>query len=121
MASLISQAMKQIAEEKNISYESVLSTVESALAAAYRKDFGNKNQNIQVEFDPEKYDGQTAGIRVFDVKSVVADMELPEGYMEKFEAAHVPKKRDDQPFSREIKPTETVKVEGAEDEFLFNL
>jgi N utilization substance protein A len=78
MASPISQAMKQIADEKGIAYESVLETVEAALAAAFRKDFGNKNQNIKVQFDPERYDGQTAGIRVFDVKTVVEDMELPE-------------------------------------------
>jgi N utilization substance protein A len=78
MASQISQAIKQICDEKNISYESVIETIGSALAAAYRKDFGNKNQNIQVEFDPEKYDGMTQGIRVFDVKEVVEDMELPE-------------------------------------------
>lgn len=78
MASQISQAIKQICEEKNIAEESVIETIEAALAAAYRKDFGNKNQNIQVEFDPEKYDGATQGIRVFDVKEVVEDMELPE-------------------------------------------
>lgn len=76
MASPITQAIKQIADEKNISYDSVLETVETALAAAYRKDFGNKNQNIKVEFDPEKYDGMTGGIRVFDVKTVVEDMEI---------------------------------------------
>lgn len=86
--------MKQIAEEKNISYESVLETVEAALGAAYRKDFGNKNQNIKVEFDPEKYDGQTGGIRVFDVKEVVEDMELPEDYFERFEAAFAAKKQE---------------------------
>ncbi len=78
MASQISQAIKQICDEKNIAYESVIETIEAALAAAYRKDFGNKNQNIQVEFDPEKYDGVTQGIRVFDVKEVVEDMELPD-------------------------------------------
>jgi N utilization substance protein A len=78
MASQISQAIKQICDEKNIAYDSVIGTIEAALAAAYRKDFGNKNQNIQVEFDPEKYDGVTLGIRVFDVKEVVEDMELPD-------------------------------------------
>jgi transcription termination/antitermination protein NusA len=82
MASQISQAIKQICDEKNIPYDSVIETIATALAAAYRKDFGNKNQNIQVEFDPEKYDGLTAGIRVFDVKEVVEDMELPDGIPE---------------------------------------
>ena len=66
MASPIVQAIKQICEEKGLSHESVLSTVESALAAAYRKDFGTKNQNVKVEFDPE-----TGSMRAFDVKTVV--------------------------------------------------
>jgi len=72
MSSPIVQAMQQICEEKSISYESVLDTVQLALAAAFRKDFGEKDQNIFVKFDPE-----TAGIRAFDVKTVVEDMELP--------------------------------------------
>ena len=65
----ITNAIKQICEEKNLSYEAVLETIESALAAAYRKDFGEKNQNIKVEFDPE-----TAKSKVYDVKTVVEDM-----------------------------------------------
>jgi len=65
----ITNAIKQICEEKNLSYEAVLETIESALAAAYRKDFGEKNQNIKVEFDPES--GKS---KVFDVKTVVEDM-----------------------------------------------
>ena len=72
MASPIVQAIQQISEEKNISYEIVVETIEAALAAAYRKDFGNKNQNLKVEFDPE-----TMKIRVFDEKLVVEDQELP--------------------------------------------
>lgn len=72
MASPIVQAIKQICEEKHISYESVLETVEAALAAAYRKDFGEKNQNVKVSFDPEM-----GSMRAFDVKTVVEDMELP--------------------------------------------
>ena len=68
MASPIAQAIKQICEEKNLPEEVVLQTIEAALAAAYRKDFGKKNQNIKVEFDSE-----TATSRVFDVKTVVSD------------------------------------------------
>lgn len=64
----ISSAIKQICEEKNISVESVIATIEAALAVAYRKDFGEKNQNIKVEFDQV-----TSGSRVFDVKTVVSD------------------------------------------------
>lgn len=76
MASPIYQAIKQICDEKNIQPESVIETIEAALAAAYRKDFGTKNQNIKVEFNPE-----TGDFRVFDIKTVVAD-ELAEKYEE---------------------------------------
>jgi N utilization substance protein A len=49
----IKQAIEQFCEEKNISYDSVIETIEAALAAAFRKDFGEKNQNVKAEFDPE--------------------------------------------------------------------
>lgn len=72
MASQITQAMQQIQDEKGISFDVVLETIEAALAAAYRKDFGEKNQNVKIEFDPE-----TMRMRAFDVKTVVEDQELP--------------------------------------------
>ncbi|MBI4598915.1 transcription termination/antitermination protein NusA [Candidatus Uhrbacteria bacterium] len=73
MSSPIEQAMRQICEEKGLSYESVLHTIEAALSAAYRKDFGEKNQNVEAEFNPA-----TGDIRVFDVKTVVEDVDLEE-------------------------------------------
>jgi len=69
MPSPIEQAMRQICEEKGLTYESVLETINIALAAAYRKDFGEKNQNAEAIFDPE-----TGNIEVFDVKTVVEDI-----------------------------------------------
>jgi len=69
--SAIQAAIQQICQEKNLSEESVLRTIELALAAAYRKDFGNKLQNIVAEFDPK-----TGETKVSDVKTVVED--LPE-------------------------------------------
>ena len=74
MASELAQAIQQVCEDKKISLESVISTIESALAAAYRKDFGHKLQNIKVEFDME-----TGAFKVFDIKEVVED-ELKEEY-----------------------------------------
>jgi len=49
----ITNAIKQICDEKSLSYEAVIATIDSALAAAYRKDYGEKNQNIKVEYNPE--------------------------------------------------------------------
>lgn len=61
-------AIQQITEEKNIPYESVIETIEAALAVAYRKDFGEKNENVIVTFNAD--DGTS---RVFDVKTIVAN------------------------------------------------
>ena len=69
MSSLIEQAIRQICDEKGLAYDDVLKTIEAALAAAYRKDFGEKNQNVETEFDPE-----SGKIRAFDVKIVVEDI-----------------------------------------------
>ncbi|MBM5789871.1 hypothetical protein FJZ23_02165, partial [Candidatus Parcubacteria bacterium] len=73
MPSPIEQAIRQIVEEKGLQYEAVIDAIESALAAAYRKDFGDKNQNIETKFNPE--DGS---MQVWDVKTVVEDMDLEE-------------------------------------------
>lgn len=73
MSSPIEQAIRQICDEKGLAYESVIDAIQSALAAAYRKDFGDKNQNIEAEFNPE-----TGDTRVFDVKTVVEDIDLEE-------------------------------------------
>ncbi|MEI7452207.1 MAG: transcription termination factor NusA [Candidatus Falkowbacteria bacterium] len=69
----ISNAIKQICEEKKLDFDAVVSTIELALAAAYRKDFGQKNQNIKVKFNPE-----TGHSKIFDVKMVVDDLPAEE-------------------------------------------
>ncbi len=69
----LQEAIQQICEEKNISVDSVLETIEAALAAAFRKDFGEKNQNIKVNFDIV-----SQAMDVYDIKTVVEDMDLDE-------------------------------------------
>ncbi len=46
-------AIKQIAEEKGIAAENVLETVEAALAAAYKRDYGKKGQIIKVKLNAD--------------------------------------------------------------------
>lgn len=65
----LSKAIKNICDEKGLSYDAVLLTIEQALAAAYRKDYGQKNQNIKIEFNTE-----TAISKIFDLKTVVEDI-----------------------------------------------
>src|SRR3989344_4894831 len=70
MASEFDLALTQIADEKGIPKEEIISMIEAALAAAFRKDYGTKDQNPVVEFDPV-----TLGSRVFDVKTVTDNQE----------------------------------------------
>ncbi len=82
MSSVIEQAIRQICDEKGLEYDSVLETIEAALAAAYRKDYGDRYHNLEAEFDPE-----TGAVKVFDVKTVVDDISQEEvEAMEKREA-----------------------------------
>src|SRR3990172_440814 len=62
----IQLAIKQLALEKNLPEETIMETLNAALAAAYRKDFGNKNQNITFKMDPK-----TGEMEVYDIKTVV--------------------------------------------------
>ncbi|HBH46972.1 MAG TPA: transcription termination/antitermination protein NusA [Candidatus Jacksonbacteria bacterium] len=78
--------IKQICEEKQIPEEAVVATVELALAAAYRKDFADKLQNISVVLEPKG--GQ---FKVYDIKEVVADVS-PELLEEAYKLARQKKK-----------------------------
>ncbi len=64
--------LEQIAEEKSLPLDIIIETVQSALAAAYRKDFGDKDQEVRVELDP-----QSGAARVFVTKNVVEEVENP--------------------------------------------
>ena len=101
----LSNAIKQICDEKGLAYEAVLATIESALAAAYRKDFGKKNQNIVVQFDPE-----TGKSKVYDIKTVVED--LPEEEIPEDEEAEEEETTGKQPVIKKEKKEEADSVPG---------
>src|SRR3990167_739718 len=61
-------AIDQLVSEKGISREKVLETIEAALAAAYRKDYGEKGQDIRAEFN--EVDGSA---HVYKVMTVVEE------------------------------------------------
>ncbi|MDD5144626.1 MAG: transcription termination factor NusA [Candidatus Pacebacteria bacterium] len=64
-------AIAQIAEEKGIKPEKVLETIEMAIAAAYKKDYGKKGQIIKAKLNPE-----TGGVNFWQVKKVVEESML---------------------------------------------
>ncbi len=59
-------AVMQIAEEKGIDRDRVLGVVEAAIAAAYKKEYGKRGQNIRATFDEK--DG---AVEFFLLKEVV--------------------------------------------------
>lgn len=59
-------AIAQISEEKGIPKEIVIETIESAIAAAYKKDYGKKGQIIRAKLDSE-----VGVLKLWQVKLVV--------------------------------------------------
>lgn len=65
----ITKSIQLLCDAKGLEYDIVMEAVESALGAAYRKDFGHRQMNIEVKFDPE-----TGDMEMWDVKEVVEDI-----------------------------------------------
>ena len=65
-------ALTQLAAERNLPREIVLSAIEAALASAYKRDSLAAGQNISVTLDPGSGD-----VSVFVVKTVVEEIEDP--------------------------------------------
>src|ERR1700683_2324393 len=61
-------AINLIAEEKNLPRDIVIETVEAALAAAYKKDYSDKDQEARAVLDQESGD-----VRLFVSKTVVPE------------------------------------------------
>ena len=73
------RALAQIAEERGISAERVIETIESAIATAYKKDYGQKGQKIKAKFNPVSGDVQFWQIKlVVDTGMLYTDEELEE-------------------------------------------
>ena len=65
-------AIRAIAEEKNLPEDSVKEVVEQALAAAYRRDYGDREQEIRVSMNLNSGD-----IDVYITKDIVDKVENP--------------------------------------------
>jgi len=96
-------AVNQICAEKNVSPDQVIEAVKQAIATAYRKDFGNKEQEIRVDLPEgkehpvillvkeivEDVENENFEINLKDAKKIKSDAEVgdeieidvtPEGY-----------------------------------------
>ena len=63
-------AINQICSEKNVGPDQVLDAIKQAIATAYRKDYGNKEQEIRVSFE----EGRDEPV-ILLVKEVVEEVE----------------------------------------------
>lgn len=67
-------AINQVCDEKNLSRDIVISTVEQALAAAYRREYGRPKQIIKVVLDESDIEKS----KVFQIFNVVSDEDFTE-------------------------------------------
>ena len=64
----LSKALKQVAEEKGLDPEKVLDVIESSIAAAYKKEYGERGEVVKC-----KMDQKTGELNFWQVKTVVDD------------------------------------------------
>lgn len=75
-AKVFLEALDELEREKGISKESLLQTVEQAVLAAYKKNFGDE-ENVVVEVDRENGD-----VRIYELKTVVTEEDLYDAAIE---------------------------------------
>lgn len=85
-----SSAVDQICDEKGLSKEVVIETIEAAIAAAYRKDYGSPRQVIRAKFS--EVTGESEMSRVYSVIENDAEIEEPESQVVLKDALKVNKK-----------------------------
>ena len=77
-------ALTQLAAERNLPRETVLSAIEAALVSAYKKDSIMTGQDISVQLDPA-----TGDVAVYILKTVVGEIENPQFHILKKDAEKI--------------------------------
>jgi N utilization substance protein A len=73
-------AIAQIAEERGILPENVMETIEAAIAAAYKKEYGKKGQQIKCKLDPKSGEIKFWQVLlVVDESMIYSESELRDG------------------------------------------
>lgn len=106
-AKVFLEALEELEKEKGISKENLLLTVEQALLAAYKKNYGEE-ENVEVEIDRE-----TGDVKIYEIKTVVPTEDLYDAAVEiAYDDALEIKKR--------VKIGEVIKIEVNCEEFRRN-
>jgi transcription termination/antitermination protein NusA len=99
----------QISEEKGISAEKVIESIEVAIAAAYKKDYGKKGQIIKAKLDSE-----SSGLRFWQVKTVVdKDMIYSEDELEKLKDKKTEEELEEGKEKIRFNPEKHIMIEDA--------
>ena len=102
-------AIAQIAEEKGIAVEKIIETIEMAIAAAYKKDYGKRGQIIRAKLNPE-----TGGLQFWQIKEVVAkDMVYSEEDKEEKTVSKKSEASGDEPGRIRFNPEKHIMLEEA--------
>lgn len=106
-AKIFMEALEELRRDKGISIDSLLEAVEQALLAAYKKNFGDE-ENVEIEINRE-----TGDVKIFEVKTVVADADL-------YDAAIEISLTDAMEYKKRAKIGEIIKIEVNCEEFKRN-
>ncbi|MDD3007119.1 MAG: transcription termination factor NusA [Candidatus Pacebacteria bacterium] len=100
-------AINQICEEKGIPKEKAMEIVEAAVAAAYKKDYGEKGQVIEAKFDED-----TGDVKAYQVKTVaeMTNDEEGEEYVEEEEAEETDEEGEPK---KKFNPEKNITLEDA--------
>src|SRR6185312_5114217 len=64
----LTKALKQVADEKGLDPDKVLDVIESSIAAAYKKEYGERGEVVKC-----KMDQKTGELNFWQIKTVVDD------------------------------------------------
>jgi N utilization substance protein A len=114
-------SLEQIGAERGISKEKIIETIEDALAAAYKRDYGKKGQIIKAKFDIKTGEGLFSQVKIAVDESMLTTTPEededhqkikfnPEHHIMLEEARKI--KKDVQPGEEIIFPLETKKDYG---------
>jgi N utilization substance protein A len=85
-------AITQITEEKGIPFEKVIESLEQALAAAYKKDYGKKGQIIRAKFDSKTGEPCFWQVKLVVDKSMIYSEEELKKFTEEVQEESIPDK-----------------------------
>ncbi|MFY9462851.1 MAG: transcription termination factor NusA [Candidatus Sungiibacteriota bacterium] len=100
-------AIQQIAEEKGIPREKIFETIEMALAAAYKRDYGKRGQIVRAKLNPE-----SGSVVMTQIKIVVDESMLKPEEEDAEEAPEIAargRRRDFEPEDEEISAEKKVR------------